>query len=87
MATGARPFNALTGQEVKKIVVAEVKRTIAEDSRWLDVYSLLSWRFKIAFSVYPNEPKEFAIDFGPFSVKLRANESPEVIVNEIRTMP
>jgi hypothetical protein len=71
-----RPFNALSGQEVKKRILTEIERQLDADYRFrVNVtYPLISWRWKLAATVYPGEPANWEVNVGP--VNTRHAESP-----------
>lgn len=67
MATGVRPFYALTGQEIKKVILKEIERQLDADYRFREniTYPLINWRWKLACNVYPGEPANWKVVVGP----------------------
>jgi hypothetical protein len=61
-----KPYNALNGREVMEIILSQIRRNLEADTRFSQhqTYPLISWRGKVAFNVYPNEPNKFDVDLG-----------------------
>jgi hypothetical protein len=62
-----KPYNALSGAEIKEIILSEMRRQLEADDRFRQhvTYPLVSWSWKLAVNVYPNEPANFQVAVGP----------------------
>lgn len=76
---GLRPFNAITGRELKEIILSELKRHLDADSRFANhvTYPVFSYRWALAVNAYPSEPPEFEVKVGPLTVKAPGADMPE----------
>ena len=54
-------YNALTGQELKKLIIDEVTRELDSDSKFRNIltYPNVHFRWQLVVRSYPNEPPEF----------------------------
>jgi len=70
-ATSIRPFNAINGTELKKIILTRIQNQLNADTRFGHhlTYPQMSWRFKLAINVYPSEPSSMEVEIGPETVK------------------
>ncbi|HXP82590.1 MAG TPA: hypothetical protein VN976_22010 [Verrucomicrobiae bacterium] len=66
-----RPFNALNGLELKKIILKEIENYLDNDFHFRQsaAYPLISWGWKAAFNMYPNEPGHFEVSIGPKEIR------------------
>ena len=65
-----KPYNALSGKEVKEIILSEMRRQLDADTRFSQhqTFPLVSWTWKLAINVYPNEPSHFEAHVGPKTI-------------------
>lgn len=63
MPPTTRLFNALNGQELKKIIMQQVEKAIDEDFHFRRhlTYPIVSFDWKLLVSAYPLQPPEFKI--------------------------
>jgi hypothetical protein len=63
-STVARPFSALSGQEIKKIILNEIERNLEADYRFKNhlTYPMVSWRWVLAAKVYPSEAPDIRVE-------------------------
>jgi len=63
-STVARPFNALSGTEIKKIILNEIERNMEADYRFKNhlTYPMVSWRWVLAAKVYPSEQPDIKVE-------------------------
>jgi hypothetical protein len=59
-----RPFHALAGDEVAKIILEDIKRNLENDFRFKRnlTYPQVAFRWKIAIDAYPTEPSQFSVE-------------------------
>jgi hypothetical protein len=71
-----RPFQAIDGSELRRIILAEVERAIEADQKFRRhlTYPVFSFAFNIVIHAYPMEPPEFNVE-GRYR---RAPESGEI---------
>jgi hypothetical protein len=64
MATAIRPFQAITGLELKKIILAQIEREMDNDCRFRNsvTYPRLTWAWALNVKYHPGEPGEFNIE-------------------------
>lgn len=62
-APTTRLFNALNGQELKKIIMQQVERALDEDFHFRQhlTYPVVSFNWNLVVSAYPLQPPEFKI--------------------------
>ena len=62
-----KSFNALNGREVMEIILSEMRRQMEADTRFNQnqAYPLVSWEWKLAMNVYPNDPPKWEKSVGP----------------------
>jgi hypothetical protein len=60
----ARPFSALSGQEIKKIILNEIERNLEADYRFKNhlTYPMVSWKWVFAAKVYPSEQPDIRVE-------------------------
>jgi hypothetical protein len=65
-----KPYNALNGREVMEIILNEMRRQLEADTRFTQhqTYPLISWSWKLAVNVYPNEPNKWEASVGPKTI-------------------
>jgi hypothetical protein len=65
-----KPYNALNGREVMEIILSEMRRQLEADTRFTqhNTYPLVSWQWKLAVNVYPNEPNKWEASVGPKTI-------------------
>ncbi len=63
MPPTTRLFNALNGQELKKIIMQQVEKAIDEDFHFRRhlTYPIVSFDWKLVVSAYPLQPPEFRV--------------------------
>ncbi len=63
-STVARPFSALSGQEIKRIILADIERNLDADYRFKNhlTYPLVSWKWVLAAKVYPSEAPDIRVE-------------------------
>jgi len=63
-STVARPFSALSGTEIKKIILSEIERNLEADYRFKNhlTYPLVSWHWVLAAKFYPSEQSEVHVE-------------------------
>lgn len=63
-STVARPFNALSGTEIKKIILNEIERNLEADYRFKNhlTYPMVSWHWVLAAKVYPSEQPDIKVE-------------------------
>jgi len=61
--TIARPFNALSGEELKRIIMNEIQRQLDADYRFKNhlTYPQISWAWDLHVKAYPSDIPEFRI--------------------------
>ena len=61
-----RPFNGLSGLELKKAILADIENQLNGDYHFRAhlSYPLVTWRFKLAVNAYPSEIGEFESNAG-----------------------
>lgn len=62
-----RSFNALSGLELKKAILAQIQRQLDSDTRFGQhiAYARVAWRWKMALDFYPNDmDKKFETETG-----------------------
>jgi hypothetical protein len=71
-----RPFNALSGLELKKIIIKEIERHLDNDFHFRQnvAYPLISWSWKLAANVYPGEPPNFEVNIADKQIRASGNE-------------
>jgi hypothetical protein len=71
-----RPFNALNGLELKKILLKEIERHLDNDFHFRQnvAYPLISWQWKLACNVYPGEPPTWDASIGPKEIRASGAE-------------
>lgn len=64
MPQAARPFNALSGMEIKRAILADLTRQLDGDTRFSQhlSYPLVTWKFRLAVDAYPPEIGKFEIN-------------------------
>lgn len=62
-STVARPFNALSGAEIKKAILNEIERNLDADYRFKQhlTYPLVSWCWELAAKVFPSDQSDIRI--------------------------
>jgi hypothetical protein len=65
-----KPYNALNGREIMEIILSEMRRQLEADYRFKQnlTYPLVSWEWKLAMNVYPNEPSSLEAKIGPKTI-------------------
>jgi hypothetical protein len=63
-STVARPFSALSGLEIKKIILNEIERSLDADCRFKNhlTYPMVSWKWVLAAKVHPSEQPDIRVD-------------------------
>ncbi len=77
-APSIRPFNALNGLEIKKIILAEIDRHLSQDYRFAQhlTYPVVTWAWKLAVNAYPMDSGQFQVEIGPKVAKAPGAEMP-----------
>lgn len=59
-----RPFQAIDGTELKRIILSEISKQMDKDSKFLRhlTYPVFSFAFNIVIHAYPMEPPEFNVE-------------------------
>lgn len=71
MATPIRPFNAINGEELKKLILDDVKKVLAADPLYSKdaAYVEATFRYNITVEAYPMEPSSFSIAPNPKTLR------------------
>lgn len=72
-----RPFNALNGLELKKILLKEIERHLDNDFHFRQnvAYPLISWAWKLSANVYPGEPPNFEVNIADKQIRAAGAEA------------
>lgn len=62
--TPTRSFHPLTGDELKAVILADIKRTLDGDMRFAQhlTYPMIRWEWQFIAECYPNEPSSLNVD-------------------------
>ena len=87
MATPIRPFNAINGDELRKLIVNDTTRTLAADPQYAKSASYVeaTYRFNIVVEAYPMEPPSFTVAQEPKTVRgsMNGEKLRDIVVNDI----
>jgi hypothetical protein len=63
-STISRPFSALSGLEIKKIILNEIERHLDADYRFKNhlTYPMVSWKWMLAAKVYPSDQSDIRVE-------------------------
>jgi hypothetical protein len=77
-------FNALNGDEVKKIILADIARTLEADSELQPhiCFPRVSWRWKLEMDIYPRTPNEKVVEVTGEAIQVQDNGTPVVAAAE-----
>ncbi|HEY0800684.1 MAG TPA: hypothetical protein VGD54_07560 [Steroidobacteraceae bacterium] len=59
-----RPFNALSGTEIRDALLSQIKRGLDNDHHFRHhlTYPVVTWAYKAVIRAYPHDPAEFAVE-------------------------
>jgi hypothetical protein len=86
MATPIRPFNAINGEELKKLILNDVTKILAADPLYAKESSYVeaTYRYNITVDAYPMEPPSFSIAPNPKTVRsMNGDQLRSVLVTDI----
>lgn len=74
-------FNPLNGDEVKKVIIADIARTLEADTELQEhiCFPRVSWKWKLEMKIYPRTPEEKNIEVVGEAVQVKKESGAPVV--------